>query len=291
MRRARAVATALLWSGITLGLSLQASQPARDADALPALLGRVAESVTRYFARAQSIICIETVRVQALGLDFLPDGPSRRLDYELRVAWDPAEAGEAPEATVRRQLVKVNGRVPRPKDEPGCMDPKDVSAEPLSMFLPDQQAELIFSISGSGKVGGRRAVILDFKSRQAGDAKITGTKDCLSFELPGRARGRAWIDAETDDVLRLDTHLTGIFDFTVPRELQQVGGAMWMTIERYDSSIVYKPVAFEDPEERLMLPASIDTLSVIRNSGSPRTRISQSFSNYRRFITGGRIVQ
>jgi hypothetical protein len=28
----------------------------------------------------------------------------------------------------------------------------------------------------------------------------------------------------------------------------------------------------------------------VRNSGSPRVRITQSFSNYRRFVTGSRIV-
>ena len=40
-----------------------------------------------------------------------------------------------------------------------------------------------------------------------------------------------------------------------------------------------------------MLPESIDTLQVIRNSGVPRLRIVQRFSNYKRFITAGRIVE
>jgi hypothetical protein len=40
-----------------------------------------------------------------------------------------------------------------------------------------------------------------------------------------------------------------------------------------------------------VLPSSIDTLTVVKNSGSPRTRISQTFTNYRRFVTGSRIVQ
>lgn len=288
MRRA----FAWLAGGILTVTALQGSQVPGDPNQLPLLLARVGESVMRYYARAQSIMCIETVRLQSLGHDLLTDAsPARRLDYELRMAWDSAADGETPEATIVRQLVKVNGRPPRPKDEPRCMDPKDVSPEPLSMFLPKGQAELSFVIAGPTRINGRRAVMLDFKSRAAGEAKMSAKEDCLTFELPGRERGRAWIDAETGDVLRLDTHLIGMFDFTLPREQQKAGGPMSITIERYDSSIVYKPVAFVEPEEQVMLPASINTLSVIRNSGAPRVRTLQAFSQYRRFITGGRIIQ
>src|SRR5215210_3826385 len=169
----RALLPAVLLAGVVLALAaaLQARAPAAAGD-LPALLARVAESVTRYYARAQSIMCIETVRLQSLGHDLISDGsPARRLDYELRVAWDPASPGDTPEATVNRQLIKVNGRVPKPKDEPKCMDPKDVSPEPLAMFLPEGQADLVFSLAGTGKINGRRAVMLDFKSRAAGEAK------------------------------------------------------------------------------------------------------------------------
>jgi hypothetical protein len=159
------------------------------------------------------------------------------------------------------------------------------------MFLPESQAELLFTNAGTGKVNGRRAVMLDFKSRAAGEAKMSANKDCLSFELPGRDRGRVWIDAETDQILRLDNHLIGMFDFTLPKEQRHVGSPLSITIERVDSSIVYKPVAFDDPEEQLMLPASVSTVSVIRNSGAPRMRKTQVFSKYQRFITGGRVVE
>src|SRR5690349_21546517 len=88
--------------------------------AVDELLGRVAEAVERYYARAQSLICRESVRLQSLGADLLSDSsPSRHLDYDLRVEWDPAIDGNVPEANVLRQLVKVNGRAPREKDEPG----------------------------------------------------------------------------------------------------------------------------------------------------------------------------
>ena len=46
-----------------------------------------------------------------------------------------------------------------------------------------------------------------------------------------------------------------------------------------------------DPEEAVMLPESIVSLQVIRNSGVPRLRTTQKFSKYRRFITGAKIVE
>jgi hypothetical protein len=64
-----------------------------------------------------------------------------------------------------------------------------------------------------------------------------------------------------------------------------------MTLERANMSIRYKSVTFRDPDETLMLPAEIISSSMWRNGGSPGNRITQSFSNYRRFVTGGRIVE
>jgi hypothetical protein len=109
--------------------------------------------------------------------------------------------------------------------------------------------------------------------------------------LPGRSRGRIWIDAGTYDVLRLDEHLVGLFDFSVPREHQRRGASTSMTIERADSSIRYQRVTFDDPPETLMLPVSVETVTVIRGGGIQRTRISQRFSGFRRFIGDARVVE
>ena len=256
------------------------------------VLARVAEAVERYYARAQSLICRESVRLQSLGADLLSDSsPSRHLDYDLRVEWDPATDGDAPEANVLRQLVRVNGRPARPKDEPGCMDPRAVSPEPLSMFLPKGQRDYLFTVAGAAKIDNRAAWMVDYKGREAGPVSVTWKKECFSIELPGRSRGRAWIDAETGEVMRLDEHLTGMVDITLPKEHRLFGGANFVVVERLDSSVRYRPVTFEDPAEVLMLPASITTVTVVRNAGVPRLRTDQVFSRYQRFLTGGRVVQ
>ena len=115
--------------------------------------------------------------------------------------------------------------------------------------------------------------------------------DCVTVDLPGRTRGRVWIDAATDDVVRLDEHLTGMFEFPVPRARERPGGPPWMAIERADSSVKYRPVVFHDPDETIMLPASIESTTIIRNAGVPRLRTTQTFAGYRRFVTGGRVVK
>ena len=38
----------------------------------------------------------------------------------------------------------------------------------------------------------------------------------MSFDLPGRTKGRVWIDGATHDVLRVDEQLMGQFDYMLP---------------------------------------------------------------------------
>ena len=67
-----------------------------------------------------------------------------------------------------------------------------------------------------------------------------------------------------------------------------MGASSYMTIERADSSIRYRRVPFSDPDETMLLPESIESLTVLR-TGLQSTRRMQVFSNYRRFLTSGRV--
>jgi len=220
----------------------------------------------------------------------------RQVVSDLRISWLPvSDAAEKPEASVLRETVSVNGRPPRPKDEVGCMDPKSVSPEPLAILLPSQRQNYQFKWAGLGRVAGRAAAMIDYRSIETGPITVKPREpvdDCFEIDLPGRTRGRVWIDQETGEVLRLDESLTGMFDVDVPPSPRRRPlSAFTVVVERADVSIRYKRVAFRDPDEMLMLPASIDTLQVIRSSGTPRVRINQVFSDYRRFVTEGRIIQ
>ena len=254
------------------------------------VLARIGAYVGRYYATAQRLVAVETVTLQPLRADLSSAEFPRRLEYDLRVEWTPSADGLSGEAEVHRTLVKVNGRPPRPKDEPGCSDPRSVSPEPLAMFLPGQQPDYAFTPLKPGRVGGRAALMIDYRPLTKGAVQITWHDDCVSIELPGRSVGRVWADPESGEVLRVDEHLIGMYDIPVPAAQQRKGGAPSMTLERSDSSIRYRPVRFHDPDETVLLPAEVETLTVFRDAGIPRMRIRQVFSNYRRFVTEGRIL-
>ena len=91
---------------------------------------------------------------------------------------------------------------------------------------------------------------------------VTGDKTCITMDLPRRSRGRVWVDSNTDAILRLDEFLVGPTDVPIPRALQSVGGSLYITVDRSDTTTLYQPIVFSDPEETLMLPSRIDTVSV-----------------------------
>ncbi len=292
MRRAACYVLAVV-SVAALSAAGQAGQDRLGPSAVPALMTRVGERIEQYYARARSIVCEETVRLEPLASDMISDGSHvRQLVFELRVAWEaPTEGTRPPDATVLRQLMTVDGRPPRSGDEPGCLDPKPVSTEPLAMLLSARQRDFAFTWRDTGQTAGRPSVTLDYKSVTPRPPDVTWKGECVNIDLPGRTRGRVWIDRTTGEVLRLDEQLTGPVEIRVPKQQMRSGSPMSLIVERADSSIRYHPVAFHDPEETVMLPESVESIQVIRNTGVPRLRTVQKFSKYKRFITDGRIIQ
>lgn len=263
-------------------------------DGVEALLDRVGSRVEEYYARARTILCTETVRLQPLATDWGPSDRARQLVYDLRVQWDAAGDGASPEsATVLRQIVSVDGHRPRPDEDPDdeCLDPKPVSPEPLAFLLPAARRDYRFKWAGSDRVAGRAAAKIDYRAATSAPASVKWRGRCVSIDVPAQSGGRVWVDLETGDVLRLDEQLIGRFDFPVPPKKQRGYGLRWMEIVRADSTTRYKPVRFNDPDETLLLPSSIESLTVITNAGVPRLRTVQTFSNCRRFMTAGRVVK
>jgi hypothetical protein len=99
------------------------------------------------------------------------------------------------------------------------------------------------------------------------------------------------VDATSYDVLRVDRGLAGPVDVKVPALIQRRHHlASSVVLVRDDVTIRYKRVFFSDPDEVLLLPESIESLTVIRG-GLESTRRNQTFSNYQRFVTAGRVLQ
>jgi hypothetical protein len=286
-------------SVVALTLSISgAAQSARPSAPDPnAVLDRIAEHVRGYYSRAQSLIGLETVSLQPIGRDFAANGHARQLVYQMRLEWVPPEHGEAPSATMVRELMTVDGRKPKPKDKPKCSDPRESWDEPLAMFLPEVRETYDFKWAGLGRTDGRPSVSLDFREKPAKaapppepDFAHGEQEECVSVAVPGRTRGRVWADVETGEVLRLDQSIAAYFDVRLPRAEQDHWQTQFLTLERADTSIRYRRVMFRDPDEWMMLPASIDTLTIWRGGNSQPMRKTQRFADYRRFVTGGRLV-
>jgi hypothetical protein len=278
-------------AGVVSGSAVAQPRVEQTPAGLEARLARVGGRVAEFYARARTVTARETVRVQPLERDHSPVGWARQLVFELRVAWEPPlDGGAPPDASVLRHLLTVNGRPPRPRDKPECMDPQAVSSDALAMLLPHNRPQYVFASAGSARTDRRDTLMIDYKSVSSEPPEIVWRDECVSVSLPGRTRGRLWVDAQTDDVLRLDEHLIGLFEFPVPHDRARTTGLRFMAIERADSSIRYRPVDFTDPDETLLLPSSIERLTVWRNAAVNRVRMTQVFSDYRRFVTEGRVL-
>jgi hypothetical protein len=61
-------------------------------------------------------------------------------------------------------------------------------------------------------------------------------------------------------------------------------------VDRDDLTLRYKPVPFTDPEEVIVLPESLVALTMVRG-GLQSVRRTDTFRNYRRFLTTSRMVK
>jgi hypothetical protein len=286
-----AVAAAAVWCAASAG--------AQTRTGIDDLMTRVGERIAEYYHRAQNVICTEKSTVQPIGYNYSPYGFPRTVESELHVEADASDGDSIPEAKVVREIRKVNGRPPRErdqKDRSGCTDPNPLSTEPLAFLLPKNRGEYLFTAAGTGKDKDRPAFLIDYMSanRKSKPELVEdehGHEDCFDWAGPIATKGRVWVDASTYDVLRVERRIGGPVDVRVPARLQRrYNFSSWVTIEREDLTIRYKPVAFREPEETLLLPESIESMIVV-HGGLESTRRTQTFTDYRRFLTAGRLVK
>jgi hypothetical protein len=198
-----------------------------------------------------------------------------------------------------RDVLKVNGRAPREKDNKardGCTDPNPLSTEPLAFLLPAHRPEYRFRSAGFAKDRNRPVFLIDFASvNRRSNAELiedkAGHDDCFDWSGHVASRGRIWVDANSYDVVRIERGLPGLLDVSVPLRIQRRHNLdNYVVIDREDTTIRYRTVAFSDPDEVLLLPESIEYL-VIARGGLQSTRRSQSYSDYRRFVGAAKVVE
>src|SRR5262249_37695065 len=174
--------------------------------------------------------------------------------------------------------------------------PIPLPPERLAFLLPSHSREYEFKFAGYGRERDRAALLIDFASvnRTSRPELIEdkrGHDDCYSWTGPVAKKGRVWVDADTHEVLRVDRWNAGPVDVRVPYRLERRHNLpTWVTIDQESVTIRYRPVAFREPDEIMLLPESIESLILVR-SGLQSTRRTETFSDYRRFLTTGRVVK
>ena len=286
------LASAVAASGWTVSTAGSPNRPD-----LPSVVSDVGGRLADYYRHAQQLVCLERSTVMPIDSGWRADGFARTVESELRLDLDEAAAVREPRVT--RDIRRVNGREPRDRDRTnraGCTDPTPLSPEPLAFLLPEHRDEYVFTALRDVTERNRAAFAIDFSSvKSKGHPELIedegGHDDCFDWKGPVAVTGRVWVDANTLDVLRLERRVAGPTDLRVPVPLQRrYQFTPFLTIDRDDLTLRYKEVTFNDPDETVLLPESIESLTVFRG-GLQSIRRRQVFSDYRRFLTPGRIVK
>ena len=284
------VASALAASGWTVSA---AGSPGRPD--LTTLVDGIGERLAEYYRHAQQLVCLERSTVTPIDSSWRLDGFARTVESELRLDIDETAAVREPRVT--REIRRVNGREPRERDRKnraGCTDPTPLSPEPLAFLLPERRDAYLFTAVREVNERNRAAFAITFSSvRSQGHPELIqdegGHDDCFDWKGPVAITGRVWVDAATLDVLRLERRVAGPTDLRVPMPLQRrYLFTPFLTMDRDDLTVRYKEVTFDDPAETVLLPESIESLTVFRG-GLQSMRRTQLFTDYRRFLTSGRI--
>ena len=256
------------------------STQGRDAQ----LLTRVGDYVERYYARAQTLVVTETVSVEPITRFLNANGPARQIVNEMRIEWDGRIGSEPREV---RELLSVSGRGFGPSGQPDCLDQRSVTFGPLVFLLPANRDRYRFSVGRLGTINGVRTRRIDYETRRPEPPRVRWNGKCGWVDSFGRTRGSLWVDPVSGEVLRFDERLDGRVDLPGP-----VGddNAPRFVAERADTTIDYRTFAFVDPGETLLLPSRVESVTFIENSAAPRVRVTRTFTDYRRFLTTGRVL-
>ena len=175
-----AAASVALISALTVTLS------ARQGVDISVVLRQAGARVAEYFARAQSIMCLEKVSLQRLGIGFGADGPARFVESELRLSWEPTPDNPMPtEAKTLRQVLRVNGAKPRKDDYNNCTTPEqnDVEEQPLSILLPQQRERYTFTFDRRETIELRPAIVLAFRENRKPAVDVSLVEDNEDIRL------------------------------------------------------------------------------------------------------------
>jgi hypothetical protein len=277
--------------GACLGARAQqaAVAPAAGDAKLAGILERAGEGVARYQEGLFSIAFAETLRQEELREDMTPK-KSKEFVFETVVLREELSADEEDYyPRIVRRLTTVDGK-PAKKN---ARHPAAFNIQSLGFLLPKNRPLFEFSLDGEEPVGGRAAYRIRMLQPGEGPPRVEWNRGLvgMSFRVFAPFVYLIWVDAESYDVLRLESHLAAPFEFESPRAFGRFGPTRRLRYAAQDYSVRFRRERFKDPEQTLLVPESAEWLTVIEGASKPRTRARLSFGGYRRFRSDVKIIE
>lgn len=182
----------------------------------------------------------------------------RRFDYLVSIS--EAKAGLL-------DVEELRDGTAAPSIFPAGIATRGVPALALA-FHPDFRSDYEMTCAGQGELHGRSAWIIDFKQKDNRPSRLR-TYRINSRIYPVSLEGRAWIDAGTFQVVRLETDMI--------RPMPEI------QLLRDYIRVDYKPVQFQGEKVVLWLPSTADMYFDFRHE---RYHRHENLSKYRLFSVG-----
>lgn len=264
--------------------------PAGD-ERLERILEKVGEGVARYQSGLFSIAFNETLRREELRADMTAK-KSKEYVFDSVVLREELSADEDDYyPRLVRRLKAIDGKPSKKKLGPEI----NYYVSSLGFLLPKQRGLFQFTLEGEEAEAGRKLYRVRMLSPGEGEPRVEWKSRAVGFRFRVVAPYvyTIWVDAETFDVLRLESHLAAPFEFEGPRAFGfgRLGPSRHFKYAAQDYFVRFRRQQFKDPEQALLVPDSAEWVTVIEGASRPRTRATLRFDNYRRYRSDVKIIE
>jgi hypothetical protein len=258
---------------------------------LASILERAGEAVGRYNVGLFRIAFTETIRRDELKKD-LTTKKSKEFVFDSVVLREELSADEDDyyPKTVRR-LKTIDGK---PAKSAGEGDKVGFYVTSLNFLLPKMRKLFSFTFDGEGTLDGRRAYRVRMERPGQGEPKAVW--EGMRFFVSAPMALTIWVDAESFDVLQLESHLAAPFEFDSPRAFGagpfgRFGPTRRLRYAREDYTVRFRREQFKEPEQTLLVPEAAEWVTVIEGASRARLRTTLRFSDYRRFRSDVKVIE
>src|SRR5215204_1656101 len=289
----------LLWLALAACVPVLAqgpqAEPAKDGR-LGRILDKVGEGVAQYEAELYRIAFTETLRQEELREDMTPK-KSEEIVFDTIVSREAlSDKGDDYYPLTVRRVRTIDGK---PAKRARMRDTEAFAGvSKLRFLLPKYRNDFRFTLEGEERLEGRAAYRIRMLHPGEGPPRVEWENGIIgwSFSVFAPTVTFLWVDAETYDVLRSESHLAEPFAFESPRTISagpfgRFGPSRRLKFKVNDLAVNFRRERFKDPEQTLLVPFAAEWTRVVEGASKPRTRATLRFSNYRRYRSDVKIIE